>query len=294
MKIFHAGLTWTVIQKYQMIYPDSRPNDLLSYGRPDRNNTAVMFKNRAKVGKIMLDSGTWTYNQNPQKYKYKITFPGYMAYLSRMAGRIDYYFNFDLDFSADGFDTNIEYQQELEEAGYRPIPVIHDCYGNEIQYYIDAGYDYVAIGSGELRGSLELLQPIVARLHEKCIRVHFLGSTDFEKLAYTPAYSSDSSSWSQAGTRRRGHINFWNPMKSGYDKSENVFLDHKFLATYRFLGIFEEYLHEKLNMDIDDLIDPSLPMKIRILNRQVANLHYFMEIEQIIKVKHAEQGFVFE
>ncbi len=59
--------------------------------------------------------------------------------------------NFDEDFTVNGFDRNWANQIAIEKAGFKVIPVIHDFYSHEPQFYIDKGYDLVAIGSGELR-----------------------------------------------------------------------------------------------------------------------------------------------
>ena len=48
----------------------------------------------------------------------------------------------------------------------------------------------------------------------------------------------------------------------------------------------EDYLHRDLNMSLDDLMG-----KKKYLYRAVANIHYFVLLEELINQKHREQGF---
>jgi hypothetical protein len=255
-----------------------------------------MFDHRDKLDGLIMDSGTWTLNCNPEKYSKKITFGGYRAFLKVMGRKVDFYFNFDADFSKNGFDSNFAYQLALEKAGLNPVPVVHDCYGSEIGIYIERGYKQVAIGSGELKwAGLDELRHIVTPLYRRGIKVHFLGCTRYEKLAYLPVYSADSTTWARTGTA--GRIFYWNPLKAGYNKLDKIALDDNIpkryiqhhIRDYRFRVQLEEYLNRELGLALDDLMG-----KHRILNRALVNIHYFVLLEQIINAKHREQSFVFD
>jgi hypothetical protein len=297
MIIYHSGLTVDAVQAYNKLYPDVKLNAMFSYGRRKRQINNLFLRHREIIGKAMMDSGTFTRFLNEEKFKDVITFEGYLAYLKIFAkkDKVDHYLNFDLDYSREGFETNLRYLNLMEKEGFHPIPVIHDCYNNEeISHYINHGYKYLAIGSKELKcGTIDDLYLIVNEMYQKGIRVHFLGSTIFTKLAYTPVCSCDSSTWAQAGVRKGGQVNYWNPLRSGFDQSDNVFLDYHFLRQYDFLPEFKKYLFEDLGLTIDDLNDKKIRSKTRILNRQVANIHYFTQIEKKINEKHQQLEFIF-
>ena len=151
MKIFHSELTTEAVLRYKQLQPGKPLRALISYGRRDIHHSNLMLGYRHCIDGLIMDSGTFTLNQNLRKYWDSITFEGYRAYLSQFADKVDFYFNFDEDFSANGFERNFGYQIDLEHAGFSPVPVVHDCYGPEIQTYIDHGHKLIAIGSGELK-----------------------------------------------------------------------------------------------------------------------------------------------
>jgi hypothetical protein len=242
-----------------------------------------------------MDSGTFTRNQNYTKYKDTITFKGYAAYAKNFEDKVDFYFNFDEDFSEAGFETNYSNQLKLEREGLKPIPVVHNCYSDEIQQYIDRGYKLIAIGSGELKhASLDDLRMIVEKPYRAGVKVHFLGCTSFDKLAYIPVSSCDASTWGHQSAR--GIVKFWNPLKIGYDKiDEASFYDIRPkrltknpIDHHPFKKQISAYLKSELNFTIDDLRD-----KEGLANREVANLHFFAQLEKIINQKHKEQDFKF-
>jgi len=285
--IYHAGLTTEALLAYRNLYPAIKLNAMLSYGRRQKANYKLLFEYKEHLNSLAADSGTWTRNCNPQKYAKQINFKGFQSYLKIFAPRLDFYVNYDEDFSKNGFETNLEYQLQLEAAGFSPVPVIHDCYGKEVKYYIEHGYKFVAIGSGELAYSgIDELHYIVDELYQNGIKVHFLGCTNFEKLAYLPVYSCDSSTWGQAG--RRDYLLYWNSHVSRIDKKDKIPLNSK-LWKYPFLREFEEYLDLELGLELNDLIG-----RDKTLNRHIVNIHYFTKVEDLIHKKHKELGYTFE
>jgi len=283
------------IMGHLALFPEAVINVLISYGRRNRQEASLFFKNRHLVGKLAADCGTWTLNQNREKNEHRITFEGYKHFLKAFADKLDFYVNYDEDFSRKGFETNLAYQLRLEEAGFTPIPVIHDCYGPEVQYYLDRGYKMLSIGSGELKfGSVQELRIIMEPLYEQGIKVHFLGCTDYEKLAYLPVFSSDSSSWTQAGAR--DYVLFWNLARSGFDKTDKVLLTQEpstkmkglHYKVHPFINEFEEYLDRELGFSIEEIVGNG---SMVILKRQIINIHYFLDLEAQVNKKHAELGF---
>jgi hypothetical protein len=294
MKIFHADLTTEALDAYRRLRSDKKLHALISYGRRNKCSRNLLSTHRGKINGLILDSGTWTLNANPKKNAEKVSFEGYLSYLRIRGEDVDFYFNFDADFSKDGFETNFGYQLDLEKAGFAPVPVVHDCYGDEIKAYIDRGHKLISIGSRELKfAGLDDLRHIVDELYRNGVKVHFLGCTRYEKLAYLPVYSADSTTWNRTGSA--GRIFYWNPLRSGYNKLDKISLnDNAFQRTvqhhirdYAFRKELEEYLHRELELSLDDLIGDR-----RYLNRALVNIHYFVLLEELINAKHWEQGFM--
>ena len=296
MKIYHSGMTTKAGIKYKQLHPDRPLHALISYGRRDVHHRNLMLGHRHILDGLIMDSGTFTLNQNRKKYQNKINFKGYRSYLNLFAKKVDFYFNFDDDFSKSGFTTNFGYQLDLENAGFRPVPVIHDCYSDEIKTYIDRGHKLVAIGSGELKhAGLDDLRYIVDQLYRNDVKVHFLGCTRYEKLAYLPVYSADSTTWNWTGSS--GRIFYWNPLRISYNKLDKIVVDDKppkrltkyHIRDYMFRNQLENYLCRELGLSINDLLG-----KNRFLNRALVNIHYFVLLEELINRKHKEQGFLLE
>jgi hypothetical protein len=293
--IYLVGVSSRALLAYHKRYPSERPNLLLSYVRRSKDCGKLIFNHRSLIGGLISDSGTYTLNSNPGKFADIITLSGYQAYLQQLGCRFDFYFNFDQDFSRTGFDINLANQLQLERAGLQPVPVVHDCYSNEIQYYIDRGYDLISIGSGELRDAdVHELYRIVDKMNSQGIKVHFLGCTDYQKLAYVPIYSADSATWNQAASR--GHLLYWNPLKSGIDKKDKICFVYDLPKKYMVNHIddhphqreVEAYLIQKLGYSIDELKGSAGSLK-----RLVANIHYYIQLEKRIAAKHRELGFSF-
>ena len=289
--IYHADMIKDALLAYSKRNPNDKLNILVSFGNRDNDASDLIFDYRHLIGNIICDSGTWTLNNAPDKHRETITVDGYAAYLKALASNFDFYFNFDEDFSKTGFEKNLVNQKILEDSGFKPVPVIHDCYSDEeVDHYIDEGYDLIAIGSGELKNSsVDELRRIVERFHSKGIRVHFLGCTEYEKLANTPVFSCDSSSWGQKGTR--GYILYWNHEKPGINKTDSIDFVHKcygrpFYKDYEYRFQLEEYLDEELDLSFEDMLG-----KKGLTNRYIATIHYFVQLEKRIKARHKELGF---
>lgn len=296
MNIYHADLTTEALDGYRKLQPEKKLSALISYGCRNRHFRSMLSTHRSKINGLILDSGTFTLNSNPMKNAKKITFDGYLAYLKIRADDFDFYFNFDADFSKSGFETNIGYQLDLENAGLKPVPVVHDCYSDEIKTYIDRGHKRIAIGSGELKhAGMDELRHIVDPLYRNGVEVHFLGCTEYKKLAYLPVSSADSTTWNRTGSA--GKIFYWNPQRSGYKKLDKITLEDNVLKRnvqyhirdYMFREQLEEYLYQELKMSLDDLMGEQ-----KYLNRAIVNIHYFVLLEEEINDIHRKQGFIFE
>jgi hypothetical protein len=296
MKIYHSALTRDAAIRYRSLKPDEKLHALVSYGRRDKHSAYFLVRNREILDGLIMDSGTWTLNNNPVELKNIITLEGYQGYAKNFESKLDFYFNFDDDFRQGGFERNFSNQLFLERSSLSPIPVVHDCYSDEIRRYIDRGHKLIAIGSGELKhASLDDLRMIVEVPYRAGVMVHFLGVTHFEKLAYIPVSSCDASTWGHQSAR--GTVFYWNPYKRGYKKIDKIcFYDilparlRKIpIDSYPYKNEFATYIKKELGFTIDDLRG-----KEGLANREVANLHFYAQLEKIIDQKHEKQGFKFD
>jgi hypothetical protein len=256
------------------------------------NFDELLKTHRDKVGSIILDSGTWTLNNSKGPVTH-ITLEGYKRYLQKFEEMFDAYFNYDSDFTEKGFGINLENQLTLERVGLRPIPVIHDVKGDEVQYYLEnkAKYPYVAIGSNQ-KDKGPALRQLVQTYYENGTRVHILGDAKYKSLANIPVYACDSSNWAMTGAY--GDIRYWNDKKAGGDKTDKIYLGKyigspkkgKSIDEYEYREDLLKYLKDTFEFTRRDLTDT--------INIQIVNLHYYNELERIVNEKHEAKRIKFE
>lgn len=284
MRIYLARLTYPILIAYRKIRPDAEINVLLSFAQQGQGNWPLMKETHSNS--VVLDSGAYTYSQDAQ-HNHLNTMEAYKLYLKSYAHYFDFYFTYDHDFSRDSFETNRECQLELEEAGFTPVPVIHNCQNaEEMAYYTSSDYDLVAIGSSEIRDApTAQLHQIVQGIAQKGIKVHLLGCTKYETLAGSGASSCDSTTWAQMATR--GVVLYWNPHKVGQDKTDKIFCldspDHRrkrnHYLKYRFANQFGMYLNNTLSLTVHDLVGPGRRER---MNRFLVNIDYFTTIQNLL------------
>jgi hypothetical protein len=295
VRIYHSGVSLRIAQKYSERYPKRKISVLLSYGRPNPEKHAICVTRRNLFNSVIYDSGAYTLNY-ARIQDINITLSAYTADLRQNAHYYDWYINLDEDFSEDGFEVNWWNQSHIEEAGFNPVPVIHDLKGPETDFYIERGYRRVAIGSSELgRGRSDALRSSVHKLYDAGAKVHFLGAVNFNLLASMPVHSCDSSNWNQKGSR--GAILWWNPEKEEADKTDKIHvIDHEplgesriYLQDYQYRRELEEYLQRELGLTYRDLMG-----RDRLVNRSLTYIHYCMTLEEMINQRHQENGFRFD
>jgi hypothetical protein len=277
MIIYQAGLTLDLISRYHELFPDRKINVLRSFGTLTKEESAICVTHRDKVGSLVLDSGTYTKNF-AKKQPYTITIDTYEKYLRQFGKDFDFYFNFDEDYREDGFYVNNQHQKRLERAGFNPVPVIHDIYGDEVDRFISAGYEMVAVGS-QKRVDTEELYWITDMLSRAGMKVHLFGTSRYDNLQL-PIYSCDSTTWTKTGAY--GFIFYWNPRKSAFNKTDKIHIETMAygerkglnLSTYDFWDDLNAYLNSSLHITIDDLSGPQ-----GAFYRQLVNLDYFVNLE---------------
>jgi len=288
MRIYHSGLSLAVVQKYHQLKPKRKLNALLTYGISHKDSYDLQNSYRNLLRSLILDSGTYSLNRS-ERGKDKITFEGYEKYLKSHKRKFDFYFNFDADWTDSGSENNKDFQHQLEYDGFKPVPVIHDIYGDEVEYYVGQGYNRIAIGSSELVDK-NAIGWIVERLYRKGIKVHLFGTTNEAFLIDIPVYSCDSSTWRQVAAR--DYIMFHNPVKGTTDniRLETVVPTQgqkwKMFKSYKYCKQLEAYLWDELQLQYSDLLGYDGPV-----NRQIVNVHFLAELQRRITENHKLQGW---
>lgn len=308
MKLYQSSIIHPVIKELEQRYlpklSEKRTlNILISYGVP----TGDEYKILKSGHNIAFDSGAFSLNFRKSGNGMPITRKGYEIYLIKgrplAKGKVEIQLNFDSDFTAAGTAENYNHLKILENAGLEITPVIHDYYGNEIKFYIDQGYEMIALGSifdpvmkRQIRTKKDIKYGIEEAIRLKPdIKIHVLASASFDDPSRWPIYSSDAANWTHNVTY--GFILFWNENKMSYDKTEKIFFEdfydvrkpnRTYFRQYQYIRELEKYLDEKLNLTYDDLMGFNSP-----LYRQVVNSLYYLEIEDRITEEHKKRGFLY-
>jgi hypothetical protein len=292
MKIHHASLNKRTRLAHKKLFPYRKVSVLRSFGMLNKEEKYFTHKGRNKVDSLIFDSGTFTLNYATGGNTKYITLENYISYMKLFGKYYDYYFNFDSDFRDIGFEINLYNMKTMEEYGLTPVPVVHDIWGNEINYYIENEYKIVALGSSQIR-SLETLSFVMDLFKGTGIKIHLLGNTTFDFLANFPIHFCDSTMWALKGGF--GFINFWNPKKIGENKTDSIYMD-EFIQTkkdnrisfsnYEFKDYLETYLWNTFSLTHHDLLGGD-----GAYNKMLVNMHYYVLLEDIINQIHVRKGF---
>jgi len=304
MRLFPSSITYPVTteleQRYLSELPEERLlNILTSYGVVTGMEDKI-FKSKHN---IICDSGAFSLNFSPDGNGIPITYKGYEIYLLTFGHLFEFYFNFDSDFTAEGASENYRHLKNLEKLGLNPIPVIHDYYGDEIKFYIDQGYEMIALGSifdpvrkRQIRTKKDIDHAVGKLIRLKPdVKIHLFASGSFDHPSRLPIYSSDAANWTH--NVKFGFILWWNENKRFYDKTDKIFFEdfhnvqkpnRTYFRQYQYRRELEEYLDEKLSLTYEDLMGFN-----SYLYRQVVNSLYYLEIEDRITEEHKKRGFLY-
>jgi len=294
MDIYNASLTFGVLKRFFDIFKEP-VNVLLSMALLGAD-TSNFFQNRHMVKKLILDSGAWSVARGRSTLKLN----EYIMYLKLNHSRFDAYFNFDTDFSDKGFKNNIISQTEMEEQGLRPIPVVHNLFDDEIDYYLQDGHKNLALGSSQItnKDNLEYATKRIKALPGRTI--HWFGGSKESWLIDIPVDSCDTSSWAKTGAY--GSIKYFNKKKTGDDRTDIVYVGDRMKNieknTYH-------YVSYPWRHDLDEYLKNTFGFKNPLgeltgyddaVNKQIVNLHYYVELEKRVVwerkkrlVKNAQQ-----
>jgi len=293
MRIFHASLSLSVLRKYFEVFKN--PLHVLvslAVNKSERRGFLITF--RHMVGGLFGDSGAWSV----AKGNSTLTMEKVISHLREWGQYYDLYFNFDTDFSDQGFDSNIANQVKMEQEGLKPVPVIHNFFDGEIDCYVQSGkYDWLALGSSQSSKFMNIKYAIDRiKWGNPNIKIHWFGGSKFYWLCRLPIASCDTTSW--AATGEYGYIMFWNPRNPKFNKSERIYVSgriRKFkkneyhFETFPWKNELEAYLLNTFGLTYADLSGYD-----SAVNMQLVNTRFFVEQERRINEERIRRGIPLE
>jgi len=296
-KLYQSGLTLKILLEYKRLHPLAEVNILESFGTRSNFYPEMLTSHRDKIGSLILDSGAFTKNDSKAERTEAITLTGYMAFLKYNLKYFDFAFNYDEDFNLDGIDTNYPILNPIEKAGYKVVPVAHDYIGeeiDEISVYVNELYPIIALGFSKhkRKNAIENITTAIKPILAAGLKIHLLGSTSLDILGKVPVHYSDSSSWSKEGMY--GCAVWFNPNKTDdkfgqdriYFKDRDISSREKsfLLDNHPDKDIFLDYVKSQLGLTYEDLYGPNCDF-----NRQLVNVHYFIQLQDKIRVIHQDR-----
>ena len=181
MKIFQASLFLRVLKRYAELFPDEPLDVLLSLAYNQAERKGFLIDYRHLMDELIGDSGAWSFAQG----KSDLSIEELIAVLNVCGDLFTRYFNFDTDFRDNGFENNISNQITMEKTGLNPVPVVHNFFDNEIEYYVKSGkYDWLALGSSQATNFDDIRYAVdrIITWGDPGIRIHWFGGSKFDWL----------------------------------------------------------------------------------------------------------------
>jgi hypothetical protein len=293
MRFYQASMSSRVLNRYWELFKEPF-NVLLSFAYAGPDFWEIFAKYRHMAYSIILDSGAWSVAQGTAI----LSLEGFIAYVEMNGRLFDRHFNFDTDFGDNGFDNNIVHQIKMERAGLKPVPVVHNLFDREIDYYVQSGkYDWIALGSRQTT-NYDDLNYAVYRIKKgnPNIKIHWFGGSKFEWLCQLPIASCDTTSW--ASTGKFGFIRYWNPDEPGFNKGHSIYTSGvikdieqgKYEYTiYPWKKELDAYLQETFDLTFQDLCGYD-----SAYNMQLVNTRFFVDQERRINEERVRRGIDLE
>ncbi len=294
MRIYLSSLTIAVLLHLYQLFPERKVNVLRSFALMKSDEHRFYDGSIPNINSLMFDSGVFTKNYAKSGNYNHVTLQNYINYLQKHKQHYDYYSNYDLDFTAQGFQKNLQVLNQMESAGLKPFPVVHDYFMREIKHYLDNNYKFIALGGVRVPG-VNGQQRVEAHIKHAMdiipvdrVKTHLFGASSFKLIAKYPFFSCDSSSWAQ--NNKYGFVLYWNfDLVDQEDKTQKFFFvdkmrdyfrdDRKYWETYPGRDHREAFIYN-LGFTYQDLMGPR-----RHHYRQLLNVIYYLTIEDVITEK---------
>ncbi len=293
MRLYQASLTLAVLKEYFKLFLEPL-NVLLSIALIGGDARGFLIDYRHMVKSIVADSGAWSVAKSDLDF----SIHALIAYLKLWGYLFDFYFSYDINFSDQGFDENYQNQLEMEKEGLHPVPVIHNFFNFEIDFYLNSRkYPWLALGSAQSKSFADF-EHAVYRIKRKdpTVRIHWFGGSRYEWLIQTPVASCDTSSWAKTGSF--GSIIYWNENVVGAYKGHTIYVggymkdkdDRSYhFVTYPWRNELEEYLWKTFGFEYPDLLGYDDK-----LNMQLINTRYYADLERRINEERIKRGIPLE
>jgi hypothetical protein len=296
VRLYQASLNLRVLKRYHEIFKEPL-NVLVSLAYNQADRGGFMVNQRHMIASLIADSGAWSV----AKGTVGMSIEAVIYHLKLFGDQYDFYFNFDTDFSDDGFANNIANQIRMEREELRPVPVVHNFFDEEIDYYVKSGkYDRVALGSSQSTNFRDIAYAVdrIKTWGNPDIRVHWFGGSKFEWLCQLPIASCDTSSWAAAGAY--GYISFWNEHEPSFNKGHRIHMGglirsvHEREERYEWLTYpwrreLEEYVWNTFGLTYEDLMGCDDKF-----NMQIVNTRFFAQLERRINEERVRRGVPLE
>lgn len=306
MKIFLSSLSIPVLKRLHEINPALKPNVLITfYGLNYPKDYTKTYRNM--INGLILDCGAFSLNNKKLGHEAHALecdklFMQYRDYTKLTQNDYDFLFSFDDDFTPDGFDHNFERLLDLEAAGVRAVPVIHNLHNHELDFFINEKPKYPLVAIGQCRGddrtNLSVLFEAVDKLYRERIKVHLFGMSTPSLISHVPAYSCDSVTWNDYASR--GRALYYNPEVNFLNKENLIYFPNKekfsnlgnavYYKDYKYMDAFLAHIKSKLGLVQDDLI----AAQTQSMSLSLVNALYFMELEERINEDNRLRGITFE
>lgn len=292
INIYVSSLSLELLLKYKNIFPDSEVNVLLSYGTISGDYYDMLFTYRHLINSLILDSGTFTRKFSGASSAGKVEFDGFLAYCLTFKDQFDMIFNYDEDFAPTGYNTNLRYLNELIKNGINAVPVVHDYPGQEVDKYIDAGFDTISLGYAKEGHKKGYYHECVEKIKMAGKKVHLLGISTYDALFDVHADYCDSSNYAQAV--KYGYIYYWDESIEHHDKSIELhfldFTDEKQDKTnfedFERRDDVEHYLENTLGISYIDLYGHR-----KHFYRMLVNLDYYVNLQDRVREQHKRRSW---
>lgn len=294
MDIYLSSPSEAVLQDLMERSPGTKFNVLITRARMPSHAESYFDRYADVIGKAALDCGAFSLNSSNLNITEKQLFEQFCTYAKQNASRFEIMFSYDANFGPNGFEDNQKYLLKLEDLGIPVVPVVHNMKNKEVENYINAGYETIAVGKQTGKRDPSLLIPFVNDLHSRGIKTHLFGITDFELLASSFATSCDSKSWLNDSIT--GIVRFWNTNKNAYNKTDLIYFPDKMLKEKKGAITYNKYEHIS---EFDSFL-ANYGLKVRDLiglngarNRALVAMLYYKTLESVVNDLHLKNPLFF-
>lgn len=297
IKIYLSSFDYEVLKEYRGRKPKAEINVLLSYGTTNNKYYKMIVEEKERlINSLILDSGAFTLNFAGQGTGSKINLNGFIQYCRTFKDQFKFIFNFDSNFNLNGFGENLANQKELENAGIKVVPVVHDYIGKqspELDYYLNH-YELISLGYSKHKDNKKILTDTVYKIKNAGKKVHLLGVSAYDRICDLPIDFNDSSNWAQA--QKFGFMYYWNAQNDPKKPEVTLrFRDYEpdreddskiFFEDFEYRENVEQYLKNELGIRYRDLYGQNSTFM-----RQLVNTHYYVQLQDRVREAHAKLGF---